>query len=203
MVERVRVLDFLELIFSQRHGHTANAALQMRDLPLPNQRKNIRNLLLDINQHNLQKLTTLLPRNFLQDTRDMLIVIRKRNQVPSFATPRTLLIGLLRLEAVLTKYTIRNESHALLARHGNNITLKVTHAGVPHALVHDKGSQTMVSGVLVGLGYNSGWRVGDAEVEDFAGHDEVVERVHQLRDLTKKSIQQLDCNAIIKHTSVV
>ena len=38
----------------------------------------------------------------------------------------------------------------------------------------------MVARVLVGLGDDPGWGVGDAEVEDFAGGDEVVEALHEL-----------------------
>lgn len=40
----------------------------------------------------------------------------------------------------------------------------------------------MIAGVLIGFSHNPGWRIRDSEVEDFASSDEVIERVHELRD---------------------
>lgn len=72
------------------------------------------------------------------------------------------------------------ERHPLIHAHGDDVPLEVALRGGPFALVDGKGAKAVVARVLVGFDDEPGRGVGDAEVEDLAGLDKVVEGLHEL-----------------------
>lgn len=75
--------------------------------------------------------------------------------------------------------------------HRDDLPLEVSARRTPAALVHAKLSQTVVPRILVCFGNYPGWRVRDSQVEHLALDHQVIEALHQLRDLKEPSVSFL------------
>ena len=73
-------------------------------------------------------------------------------------------------------------AHSLGLSHGNDIAFKVADGGGPKALVDDELAEAVIAGVFVCFADDPGWGVGDAEIENLAGTDDVVEGLHEFGD---------------------
>jgi hypothetical protein len=73
-------------------------------------------------------------------------------------------------------------THLLFRVRGNDLVFKVTLRSALFALVDDKLPQTKVACILICFGDDPGRGVGDAEGDDLASADHIVERVHELGD---------------------
>ena len=87
-----------------------------------------------------------------------------------------------RLQVTLAQDSPWRESHTLILAHGDDITLEVTEACVPLALVDGEWRKTMLVGIVVRFHDDPGWRVGHAEIQNLALHDEGVGSSHDLLD---------------------
>ena len=115
--------------------------------------------------------------NLLQRIRDLDIIL---GEVGSARTTTFGLVGasLCGLEFALSERRPRRNGHSLVPAHGDDFSLDVSESGVPSTLVYGERTETVGPSVVVGLDDNPGGGVGDTEVQDLAGGDEVVEAVH-------------------------
>lgn len=73
-------------------------------------------------------------------------------------------------------------TYSFIPTHRDDFSLKIAAPGVPPALIDAELAQAVVTSVLIRLGDDPGGSVGDAEVQDLALDDEVVEALHELGD---------------------
>ena len=131
-----------------------------------------------VRQRNTRNRRLLLLCNFLQRSRDFNHVFRLA-QFPPLSLP---LIILRVHKRAATQRPPRRQRHPLTLTHGYDVAFKVARGGVPEALVDAELREALLAGVFVGLGDDPGGGVADAEVEDFARGDGVVEGVHDFGD---------------------
>ena len=164
----------------------------MVDLPSSHNGEDVWRFVHDIRQRHARHLRLLPLRNTLQHLRHLDLRLRRRRHVPPLAA----LPLLLALEVAAPERPPRRETHALGVAHGDDVALKVPLRRRPPALIDDELAQPVVARVLVGLADDPRGRVADAEVEDLAGADEVVERLHELGDgggeVPPVDVQQID-----------
>lgn len=89
---------------------------------------------------------------------------------------------LLRFEQAPAEGAPRCDGHPLVFAHGQDIAFEIALGGAPAALIDAELRECVVARVLVCFGDDPGRGVADAEVEDFAGGDHVVEGLHEFGD---------------------
>ncbi len=74
------------------------------------------------------------------------------------------------------------KAHLLVCAHGNDFTFKITLGSAPFALIDDELPEAKIASVLVRFGDDPGRRIRDAEVENLANTNHIVEGVHEFGD---------------------
>jgi hypothetical protein len=107
-------------------------------------------------------------RNFLQRVRHLPLFLRAfpaviiELEIPTELT--TLFAAFLlciAAELAATQNIPRSDSHSMFATHWEDIAFQGPVHDVPASLIDGKGRLAMITGVLVGLGDDPGWTVGD------------------------------------------
>lgn len=178
IVERHSGLDLIDLLLTELELQRLNVALQVVDLPATDNGENMRRFVHDIRQGDTGDQRPLLVRNLLELLADGNLVLVGRAHLTTLLR----LALLFALELAAAEGAPGGQRHAFGLGHGQDVALEVAIRGVPAALVDDELAQAVVAGVLVGLGDDPGWGVGDAEVEDLALVDEGVEGLHDFFD---------------------
>lgn len=201
-LERHCALNLLDVLLGQPDLQGFNVALEMVEGPPTHNGEDIRSLVHDIGQSHTCDGCVLPVGNGLKDLGDLYLVLSGLKLAAYMSLPL-----LLCFEGASTKRSPRGETHLdgcqqmaksniyiyiykgcsisaypFLAGHGNDLTLEITVASTPAALVDAELTETMVAGVLVGLRNDPGRRVRDAQVQDLSLSDEGVETLHELRD---------------------
>ena len=185
-LKRHHLLQFRNLLITQMDAQRLHVILQMLHLPPTNNREHIRRLLHHIRQRHRGNTHPLpdLPRNLLQRSGNIHLVgrqLRRPHDRADLLARFLLRLDLgLRLEAAAADGAPGREREPEMPAHGNDVPLEVAARDGPEALVDDEGGLAVRVRVGVGRGDEPGGCVGDAEVQDFAGGNEVVQGVHDL-----------------------
>ncbi len=140
--------------------------------------KNVRRLVHHIRQRHARDQRPLPLRDPLQHLRHNRCVLRRQ---AGHLAPLAVLLAF-GLEVAPAQRAPGCQGHPLIHAHGDDVALEVALCGGPFALVDGERAEAVVAGVVVGFDNEPGRGVGDAEVEDSAGLDEVIEGLHELFD---------------------
>ena len=185
-LKRHHLFQFRNLLITQMNTQRLHVVLQLLHLPPAHNRKHIRRLLHHVRQRHRGNTHPLahLSRDLLQRSRHIHLVgcqLRRAHDRADLLARLLLRLNLgLRLEAAAADGAPGGQGQPEVPAHGDDVALEVAACDGPEALVDDEGGLAVGSGVGVGRGDDPGGRVGDAEVEDFAGGHEVVESVRDL-----------------------
>ena len=177
-IKRHRVLDLIDILNRQLQPKRLNIPLEMRDRAAPADGKHIRRLVQNVRERNRRDSRLLRLGNLLELARDLDLLVRRGHHLAALGG-LALLLG---LEVAAAQRAPRRQPHALGPAHGDDVALEVARCRRPEALVDDEGAQAVGARVFVGFADHPGRGVADAEVEDGAGGDEVVQGVHELGD---------------------
>ena len=189
-IERRGTLQLLDLLVRQDYLQRLNVILQLLDLASTDDRKDPGCLGHDVSKSHggdveFTNTTTKFVSDFLKRSRDLgfpfgLLAAREG------AKPLALLLACFDLRPGLEFAAAQDapggDGHAVVACHGQDVSLEVSQHDVPATLINGEGCLAVQARVHVGCTNNPGGRVGDAEIHDFALFDEDVKSVHDLFD---------------------
>lgn len=183
-IELGRALDLIDILGAQLQPQRLDIGLQVLDFAPADDGEHVGRFVHHVRQrHGRERRVVESRGHFLEHGGDALLFGRGAAHLAALAPGLLLLLPLLRgFEVAAAEGAPGRETHALVGAHVEDVALEVAVCGRPFALVDDELAEALLAGVFVGFGDDPGRGVADAEVEDFAGGDDVVERVHEFGD---------------------
>lgn len=175
------------LLWGQLDGQGLDVVVQVLDLAAADDGEHVGRLLHHVGERDRrQALEAVLARDLFQRRADLLLAGRLVARAKGAAQALALLLArldlLLGLELAPANHVPGRERHAKVARHRDDVALKVAQHDVPPPLVHAERRLAVRAGIGVGRADEPRWRVRDAQVQHFALLDQDVQTVHDFFD---------------------